>query len=157
STSLPVTPYALGRWRPFVELVMWLLIFFVLGLPLVGLVMTSLVSGYGVILSPATATLENFKFVLFDHVAARRGFLSSLTLSAGAAVFAVFVAVPVGEVIAWGTQRWVTALTLTGELAYALPGVVLAIASLLLFLKPIAILNIQIYNTLWIILYAYLA
>jgi iron(III) transport system permease protein len=157
STSLPAAPYPLGRWRRVVEVAMWLLIVFILVLPLLGLVLTSLVPGYGVVLSSATATLENFRFVLFDHVAARRGFVNSLTLSAVAAVFAVFVAIPLGYVIAWGTRRWVKALNLSVELPYALPGVVLAIASLLLFLKPIPLLNIQIYNTVWIILYAYLA
>jgi len=157
STSLSVTPYALGRWRPAVELGMWLLIALILVLPLVGLVLTSLVPGYGVVLNASTATLENFRFVLFDHVASRRGFLNSLTLSAVAAVFAVFVAIPLGYVIAWGTRRWVKALNLTVELPYALPGVVLAIAALLLFLRPIPLIDIQIYNTVWIILYAYLA
>ncbi len=157
STSLPAAPYPLGRWRWVVEVAMWLLIVFILVLPLLGLVLTSLVPGYGVVLSSATATLENFRFVLFDHVAARRGFLNSLTLSAVCAVFAVFVAIPLGYVIAWGTRRWVKALNLSVELPYALPGVVLAIASLLLFLKPIPLLNVQIYNTVWIILYAYLA
>ena len=43
------------------------------------------------------------------------------------------------------------------ELPYALPGVVLAIAALLLFLRPIPLTGIHIYNTVWIILYAYLA
>ncbi len=33
----------------------------------------------------------------------------------------------------------------------------MAIASLLLFLKPVPVIGIHIYNTLWIILYAYLA
>ncbi|MBA3447107.1 MAG: iron ABC transporter permease, partial [Pseudaminobacter sp.] len=56
-----------------------------------------------------------------------------------------------------GKQRWVRPLNLAVELPYALPGVVLAIASLLLFLRPMPITGIHIYNTLWIILYAYLA
>jgi len=40
---------------------------------------------------------------------------------------------------------------------YALPGVVLAIAALLIFLKPIPLVNLHLYGTVWIILYAYLA
>ncbi len=55
-------------------------------------------------------------------------------------------------------KRWWTRLfNLTAELPYALPGVVMAIASLLLFLKPLPLLGFHIYNTIWIILYAYLA
>ncbi|CAN0656828.1 iron ABC transporter permease [Nitratireductor aquimarinus] len=157
STSLPAAPYQLGAWRLPVELGMWVLIAFILVLPLVGLILTSLVRGYGVTLSAETATLENYYFVIFQHAAASRAFLNSLYLSAGASIFAVFVAIPLGYVIAWGNKRWIKALNLAIELPYALPGVVLAIASLLLFLKPMPITGIQIYNTVWIILYAYLA
>ncbi|MBN7776105.1 iron ABC transporter permease [Nitratireductor aquimarinus] len=157
STSLPAAPYQLGAWRLPVEFGMWVLIAFILVLPLVGLILTSLVRGYGVTLSAETATLENYYFVIFQHAAASRAFLNSLYLSAGASIFAVFVAIPLGYVIAWGNKRWIKALNLAIELPYALPGVVLAIASLLLFLKPMPITGIQIYNTVWIILYAYLA
>lgn len=157
STSLPASPYQLGRWRPLVELGMWALIAIILVLPLIGLILTSLVRGYGVTLTADTATLENYYFVIFEHSAAGRAFLNSLYLSAAAATFAVFVAIPLGYVIAWGKQRWIKVLNLAIELPYALPGVVLAIASLLLFLKPMPITGIQIYNTVWIILYAYLA
>lgn len=157
STSLPAAPYQLGAWRLPVEFGMWVLIAFILVLPLVGLILTSLVRGYGVTLTAETATLENYYFVIFQHAAASRAFLNSLYLSAGASIFAVFVAIPLGYVIAWGNKRWIKALNLAIELPYALPGVVLAIASLLLFLKPMPITGIQIYNTVWIILYAYLA
>jgi len=37
------------------------------------------------------------------------------------------------------------------------PGVVLAIAAILLFLKPLPLVGISIYNTIWIILFCYLA
>ncbi|MCR4269413.1 iron ABC transporter permease [Nitratireductor sp. ZSWI3] len=157
SASLPAAPYQLGRWQVPVELGMWALIVFILVLPLVGLILTSLVRGYGVTLTAGTATIENYRFVVFEHAAASRAFLNSLYLSAAAAVFAVFAAIPIAYVIAWGRNRWIKALNLAVELPYALPGVVLAIASLLLFLKPMPITGIQIYNTVWIILYAYLA
>lgn len=157
STSLPAEPYELGRWRLPVEAGIWLLIVLILVLPLFGLVLTSLVPGYGIALSTATATLDNYRFVLFEHAGSRRAFFNSFALSIAAAVFAVLVAVPVGYLIAWGKQRWVRLVNLLIELPYALPGVVLAIAALLMFLRPIPFTGIQLYNTIWIILYAYLA
>jgi iron(III) transport system permease protein len=157
STSLPAQPYELGRWRSAVQAGMWLLVVLVLVLPLIGLTMTSLVPGYGIALTGKTATLDNYRFVLFEHDAAGRAFFNSFWLSVAAAVFAVLVAVPIAYLIAWGRQRWVRLLNLSVELPYALPGVVLAIASLLLFLRPIPLTGIQLYNTVWIILYAYLA
>ena len=157
STSLSAEPYELGRWRVPLQTAMWLLIVLILFLPLLGLVLTSLVPGYGIPLNATTATLDNYRFVLFKHAAASRAFVNSFFLSLAAAIFAVFVAVPIGYLIAWGNKRWVRLLNLAVELPYALPGVVLAIAALLVFLKPIPLIGIQIYNTIWIILYAYLA
>ena len=157
TVSLPADPYKLGNWRVPVETAAWLLITVILVLPLCGLVMTSLVRGYGIALTADTMTLENYGFVLFEHGAAKRAFANSMVLSAAAAFFAVFVAIPLGYIIAWSGKKWVKWLNFSVELPYALPGVVLAIASLLLFLKPIPVFGVQIYNTVWIILFAYLA
>ncbi|MET3660883.1 ABC transporter permease [Aquamicrobium ahrensii] len=157
STSLPADAYELGKWRRPVEIGMWLFIVLILVLPLFGLLLTSLVPGYGIPLNWATATLDNYRFVLFEHAAAQRSFFNSFALSIAAAVFAVLVAVPVGYMVAWGRQKWIRYVNLAIELPYALPGVVLAIAALLMFLRPIPFTGIQIYNTVWIILYAYLA
>ncbi len=157
STSLPSAPFELGRWRPFVEALMWLLIVVVLVLPVVGLFLTSLVSAYGVPLNRKTVTLANYGFMMFDHAAASRAFLNSFSLSIAAALFAVIIAVPLAYMITWRQRWWTSGLNLLAELPYALPGVVLAIASLLLFLKPLPIVGLHIYNTIWIILYAYLA
>lgn len=157
STSLPAAPFELGRWRLPAEFSMWLLIVIVLVLPIVGLFLTSLVAAYGVPLTMKTVTLANYAFVLFDHAAAKRAFFNSFGLSLAAAAFAVLVAVPLGYLITWRKRWWTKFLNLSAELPYALPGVVLAIASLLLFLKPLPLIGLQIYNTIWIILYAYLA
>ncbi len=157
TTSLPVEPFELGRYRVLAETIMWLIVCAILVMPLLGLFLTSLVPGYGIPLSLKTATLSNYSFVLFDHAAAKSAFLNSSVLSVTAAVFAVLVAVPLGYFIAWRMSWWTKILNLTVELPYALPGVVLAIAALLMFLKPIPLIDLQIYNTVWIILYAYLA
>ncbi|MBB2973621.1 iron ABC transporter permease [Mesorhizobium sp. RMAD-H1] len=157
STSLPAAPFALGHRRIMVEAGLALLILLVLVLPLLGLLLTALVPAYGVPLSFKTATSANFRFVLFEHGAASRAFANSIGLSLAAALFAVVLAVPLGYLITWRERWWTKFLNLSAELPYALPGVVLAIASLLLFLKPVPLIGLHIYNTIWIILYAYLA
>lgn len=156
-SSLASEPYALGRWRLPAELAMWALVAAILFLPLFGLLLSSLVPGYGIPLSAATATLANYRFVLLEHAASQRAFANSLGLSLSAAAFAVFAALPIAYLVAWGRQGWVRFVNLAIELPYALPGVVLAIAALLLFLKPLPLTGIHLYNTVWIILYAYLA
>lgn len=157
STSQPAVPYELGRWRPYVQALLWGFVILVLFLPMIGLLLTSLVPGYGIPATLQTITLDNYRFVLFEHAAAGRAFFNSFALSTAAAVFAVLAAIPLGYLVAWSKQWWVRPLNLAVELPYALPGVVLAIAALLLFLRPIPITGIHIYNTVWIILYAYLA
>ncbi len=157
STSLPAAPFELGAWRLTVEIACWLLIAVVLVLPMFGLLLTALVPAFGIPLSWQTATLDNLKFVLLDHAGARRALVNSFTLSLAAAGFAVLVAVPLGYLITWRSRWWTRLLNLAAELPYALPGVVLSIAALLMFLKPLPVVGLHLYNTIWIILYAYLA
>lgn len=157
STSLPVTPFAMGHKRLIVEIVAWALILLVLFLPLTGLFLSALVPAYGVPLNFSTATLENFRFILIEHGATKRAFLNSLVLSLVASLFAVVLAVPLAYFVTWRQRPWTRVLNFAAELPYALPGVVLAIACLLMFLKPLPLIGVGLYNTVWIILFAYLA
>ncbi len=157
TTSLPPEPFRLGRWRILVEAGLALLIVIVLVLPLTGLTLTSMVTAIGRKVTFEELTLANYGFILGEHAGTLRAFRNSFGLSLTAALLAVLIAVPLGYMIAWRRNRWTRALNLSIELPYALPGVVLAIASLLLFLKPVPVLGIHIYNTIWIILFAYCA
>jgi iron(III) transport system permease protein len=156
-SAATVRPFALGRWRPVVEGLLWTLCLFVLVLPLAALLLTALVPAIGVPLTAASATLENFHFVLFEHDAAQRAFRNSFGLSAFAAVLIVALAIPLAYFLVWRPSRLMRFVSVVTELPYALPGVVLAIAAILLFLKPVPILGVTLYNTVWIILFGYLA
>ena len=155
--TITARPFELRRWRPVVETGLWTLVFIVLALPLAALVLTSLVPAVGVPLDAGSATLENFRFVLFDHAAARRAFANSFGLSATAAIVIVLIAIPLAYFLVWRRSRLLRLVNLVTEVPYAVPGVVLAIAAILLFLKPIPIVGVSIYNTVWIILFCYLA
>ena len=150
-------PFELRRWRPAVEAALWTLLVVVLLLPLTALILTSLVPAVGVTLSASSATLENFRFVLFDHAAARRAFVNSFGLSAAAAVAIVATAIPLAYFLVWRRSRLLRWVSVVAEVPYAVPGVVLAIAAILLFLKPLPLVGVSIYNTVWIILFCYLA
>ena len=157
SASMTARPFELRRWRAPVEIALWALALAVLVLPLLALVLTALVPAVGVRLDAATATLDNFRFVLTTHAAARRAFVNSFSLSAGAAVAIVAIAIPLAYFLVWRRSRLLRILSLVTEVPYAVPGVVLAIAAILLFLKPIPVIGVSIYNTVWIILFCYLA
>jgi iron(III) transport system permease protein len=150
-------PFELERWRLAVEMGLWILTIAVLVLPLVALLLSSLVPAVGVPLTAKSATLTNYDYVLFDHAAAKRAFANSFTLSATAAIVIVIVAVPLAYFLVWRRSRLLRVLNLVAEMPYALPGVVLAIAAILVFLKPLPVLGLTLYNTVWIILFGYLA
>tara|TARA_R110002110_G_scaffold3151_7_gene16243 strand:+ start:461 stop:2143 length:1683 start_codon:yes stop_codon:yes gene_type:complete len=146
----------LGRLRPAAEGGCWMVIAMILIAPLLALVATSLVSAYGVRLGFETATLEAYREVIFRQEVTGRAFRNSFILAGGAAIVLMFVAIPLGYFIAWRRSGMTRFLDIAAETPYALPGVVLAIACILIFLKPIPLLDISIYGTLWIIFAAYL-
>jgi iron(III) transport system permease protein len=59
--------------------------------------------------------------------------------------------------VAWRRSRLVRVIDTLVELPYALPGIVLAIAMILVFIKPLPVLGVSIYGTLWIVGLAYVA
>ena len=69
----------------------------------------------------------------------------------------MLIAVPLAYFLVWRRSRLLRVVNVVTEMPYAVPGVVLAIAAILLFLKPLPVLGISLYNTIWIILFCYLA
>lgn len=156
-TGAPLEPFALGRWRPLAEALVVGLMLVIVAAPLLGLLATSLVPAYGVPLGPGTATLGNYAEVLFRQDVTVRAFRNSAALSLGAALVLALIAVPLGMLLVWRGSRLLRALSAAADIPYALPGIVLGIASILLFLKPLPLLGFSLYNTIWIIFFAYLA
>jgi len=157
TTSSAARPFELGRWRLPLEIALWLLATLVLALPLIGLALTSLTPALGAPLNAKTATLANYVYVLFEHGASKRAFINSFLMSAAAALAIAVICTPLAYFIVWRKSRALRILNVIAELPYAMPGVVLAIAAILLFLKPLPLLGWTLYNTIWIILFAYLA
>jgi iron(III) transport system permease protein len=149
-------PLELGRGRAAAELACWVLIALMLLLPLIALLATSLVRAYGLPLTAETVTLAHYRTIFsFDTTA--RAFANSLLLAGGAALLLSLASVPFGYVMAWRGSRLLRIVSLLAELPYALPGLVVAIAAILTFLKPLPIIGVSVYGTLWIIFLAYLA
>ncbi|MCP5150955.1 MAG: iron ABC transporter permease [Ectothiorhodospiraceae bacterium] len=149
--------FELGRWRPAAEALAWLVIVLILVLPLGALAATSLVSAYGVPLAADTLTFDNYVEVMLRQSVTIRAFVNSFSLAAGAALVLVAITIPLGYFLVWRRSRLLGVLDALAELPYALPGVVLAIACILLFIRPLPLVGVSIYGTVWIILAAYLA
>jgi iron(III) transport system permease protein len=158
STGARLAPVPLGRWRLPTEAAAWLLIGLLVVMPLAALLATSLVGAYGVPLGWGTATLDNYRYVLFQHAATARAFRNSFGLAAASAVLLAPVSIGLAYLVTrYSQDRIVRFLNRVAELPYAVPGTVLSIACILVFLKPLPLLGITLYDTPWIILFAYVA
>ncbi|HSU05136.1 MAG TPA: iron ABC transporter permease [Acetobacteraceae bacterium] len=148
----------LGRWRIPVTVALLGLSVVTMVLPLASLIATSLSRAYGVPLHPATATLAHYVTVL-RTAQTQRAFTTSAWLSAGAAAIIIALALPAAVLGSWSDRAWLRRLIrLIDPLIdspYALPGIVLAIGMILLYLRPLPLLHVSLYGTPWIMLLAY--
>lgn len=155
ATSRPLA-IPLGAARLPVELLLWAVVLVILVLPMSGLLATSLVPAYGVALSLDTVTFAAWHEVLFRQPSTSRAFVNSFSLAVGASLVLMVVCLP----LAWLMERHKTRLSRLFDslldLPYALPGVVLSIAMILLLIK-LPFTEATLYGTIWIIFLAYIA
>jgi iron(III) transport system permease protein len=144
-----------GGW--VLQAVMLLALLIVLVVPLASLLAAALVPTYGVGLGFNTVTLGNFAEVLVRQPVTARAFVNSLVFSALAAGLVALLALPLGYVLARHGGKWRGLVEGLFDIPYALPGVVLALACILLMLKPLPLIEISLYGTPFIIIFAYVA
>lgn len=149
--------FGLGPWRLPLEASLWLLIGFILVAPLVALVISSLVPTYGVALTAKTASLSAYYEVLFVQSTTVTAFSNSLFLATSAAFGLLVLTVPLGYWLRGRRSLLSTTIEALADVPYALPGIVIGVAFVLLFAAPIPELGVSIYGTIWIILAAYLS
>ena len=123
--------------------------------PLLCIVLISLLKAYGVKLAWENFTLYNYKYILFDYELTRASIWNSVKLSLMAATILMFV----GSIIAYIIVRTKIIgrkiLEFLSTLPYSIPGTVVALSMILAFSGKFC--GINLYNTLWIILMAYIA
>ena len=136
---------------------LWLFFALTILLPLASLVAKSLVPAYGVVLSFDTVTFSQYTETIWTQSLIRRAVANSLAYAGGAAAFlavlSLLLAYALDRRLSWARM----AILPIVELPYALPGVVVAIACILMFVNPLPLVGGSIYGTAWIILFAYVA
>ena len=155
----PPLDIRLRRARPWVEAALGLAVLATLVLPVTALFTTALVPTYGVRLSAETVTFRNFDEILFRQSVTLRAFFNSTVIAATASILLAGLAMIVARYAAAATTRMRrigTTMTAVAEMTYAIPGLVISVAFILAFIKPLPVLGFSIYNSLWIILLAYL-
>ncbi|WP_435100865.1 ABC transporter permease [Arhodomonas sp. AD133] len=149
--------FRLAGARPWVEALLAAVLALILVAPLAALVVGSLVPALGVPLSGDTATLGAYREMLDRQGVTARAFSNSLLLAGGAAVVLMSGCLPLAYRLRRCPATVRAVVTSVLELPYALPGVVLAIACILLFARPMPVVEVSLYGTLALIFVAYLA
>jgi iron(III) transport system permease protein len=149
--------WGLGRWRLPVATLLWSVAAIALLLPLASLLASALVPTTGVPLTFRTVTAQNFVEVLWRQAVTARALRNSFLFAFAAALVLALLAVPLAHTLDRRLGRMRRPAEVLLEIPYALPGVVLAIACILLFLRPLPVLGVSLYGTPFIILFAYLA
>jgi iron(III) transport system permease protein len=125
--------------------------------PLVAILLTALTRAYGLPPTPANLTLKNFHHVLFVSASSGRAIRNSLILAVGAATGVSLLGSLIAYVVVKTKMRFRAAVDFIANMPYAIPGTVVAVAMILAWLRPIPNVAFSLYNTLWILLVAYIA
>jgi len=109
---------------------------------------------YGLPLTWENLTLDNYKYILFDWKLTRDAIFNSATLGLTAALITMFAGVMISYVIVKMKVRGKGILEFLGMLPFSVPGSVIALGVILAWSGKF---GVNIYNTVWIILVAYIA
>ena len=158
-TGLPGRPlaFSLGKWRMPSEIAMLFILLAILLIPLLALVSSSLVRAPGVALTWETLSWQGYGQIFMSQSVTWRAFKNSFLLAGSAALIISAISIPLVYWFNREPNRLSTIAKILMDVPYALPGVVLSIACILLFAKPIPVIDYTLYGTLWIILFAYLS
>ena len=158
-TGLPGRPlaFSLGKWRMPSEIAMLFILLAILLIPLLALVSSSLVRAQGVALTWETLSWQGYGQIFMSQSVTWRAFKNSFLLAGSAALIISAISIPLVYWFNREPNRLSTIAKILMDVPYALPGVVLSIACILLFAKPIPVIDYTLYGTLWIILFAYLS
>ncbi len=132
----------------------FLYIGFTILLPTAVIFLVGSLKTYGLAFRPENLSLDNFKFILFDYAVTRDAIFNSVTLGFAAAVITMFAGVMISYVIVKMKVRGKSILEFLGMLPFSVPGSVIALGVILAWSGQF---GINLYNTVWIILVAYIA
>jgi iron(III) transport system permease protein len=141
-----------GAKYPLLLLSILTLVFIVI-VPLVMIFLEALVKAYGLPLIFANFTFDNYKSILTSQTTLD-SIRNSMFLSITAGIICMFLGVMIAYVVNKIKPKGKEVLEILSVLPYSIPGTVLAIGVILSWSGT---LGINLYNTLWIILVAYMA
>ncbi len=127
---------------------------FTIVLPTVVIFLVGGLKTYGLPFTLQNLSLDNYKFILFDYKVTKDAIWNSVSLGLGAAVITMFAGVMISYVIVKMKVRGKGILEFLGMLPFSVPGSVIALGVILAWSGQY---GVNLYNTVWIILVAYIA
>lgn len=135
-------------------IISYISLFVIVIMPLAMIILVGFLKAYGLPLAFENFTLDNYKDVLFNNTMVIDSIKNSIFLAFSAGIICMFLGVMVAYVIVKIKPRGSMLLELLSLLPYAIPGIVMAIGVILTWSGRF---GVNLYNTIWIILVAYLA
>ena len=145
----------LGAGRGPVTTLAALFVLVVLVAPVIAVMLAAVTKIAGYPPMPGNLTLANFHIAFVETAATGRAVRNSLLLAAGTATLVTVFGCAVAYVRQRTSLPGSGALEVIATIPYAVPGTVVALAFILAFARPV--FGVQLYNTIGIILIAYLA
>jgi iron(III) transport system permease protein len=152
--SAPDVPLRLGSGRLPLGMFAWTVVVVAGVLPLAAITLGSLTDVLGRLPLPGNLTLEHYVRSLTLNDAVLRGIRNSLILAFIAGLIIVFLGAIIGYLSRRTQLPGRQLLDAAATFPFALPGTVVAVATLMAFISPLG--PLVFFNTLWIILLAYL-
>ncbi len=144
------TPIRLQRWRYLALAFNLLYILLAVVLPLVSLALVSVSRLWLGTFSSELFTWQNYRYILTEYPLVWTGIRNSATLAVVGATVAVSLGLLLSYLVHRTTSSLRRAVDIVSGLPVAVPGIVLAVGVLLVYIRT------PLYATLWIILMAYL-
>ena len=149
----PIEVKLRGLRKPLLVICL-LYIAFTIVLPTVTIFLVGGLKTYGLPITWENLTLDNYKFILFEWQLTKDAIRNSVTLGLAAALITMFAGVMISYVIVKMRVRGKGILEFLGMLPFSVPGSVIALGVILAWSGKF---GINLYNTVWIILIAYIA
>ena len=152
--SFRPTELRLGKLRTPMLIFSCAYIFLTIVVPTVTIFLVGGLKTYGLSFEWQNMTWHNYDYILFKWYLTRDAIFNSVTLGMAAALITMFCGVIISYVIVKMKVRGKGFLEFLGMLPFSLPGSVIALGVILAWSGK---LGVNIYNTVWIILVAYIA
>ncbi len=145
----------LKGFRIFATVVVFIFFLIIVVSPIAAIIITAITKALGLPLKMKNITLNNFGYVLTKLPIVWRAIRNSLFLSISVSSITALMAILFNYIERYTDLRGRKLIDYIVSAPYAIPGTVIGLSMILAWIKPV--FGLSIYNTIWIIMIAYIA